>query len=146
MANTDPFLGTWKLNAAKSKFSPAFYALMKQAPPKEQTVVIRELGTDELEVTMTGTQTDGKPIATKSTSPRQGGALKIQQGNFPEGMTIVSTRIDPNTSYLTFMLNGKQVFVAESVVSKNGKTFQNTAKGTDPQGKPVESTGVYDKQ
>ena len=146
LMSTDPRLGTWKLNVAKSKLSPALYALLKQAPPKELTITFRELGTEDLEVTMTGTQTDGKPIANKSIAPRQGGALKIQQGAFPEGMTIVSTRIDPNTSYLTFMLNGKQVFVAKSAASKNGKTIQNTTKGTDPQGKPFESVEVYDKQ
>jgi hypothetical protein len=146
MPTIDPRLGTWKLNVAKSKFSPAFYALMNQAPPKEQTMVFRELGTDELEVTITGVQTDGKPIATKSTSPRQGGALKIQQGNFPEGMTIVSTKVDPNTSYLTVMLNGKQILVSQGVVSKNGKTMRNTAKGTDAQGKPIEQVTVLDKQ
>jgi hypothetical protein len=146
MANSDPRLGTWKLNVAKSKFSPALYALMKQASPKEQTVVVRELGTDELEVTITGVQTDGKPIATKSTGPRQGGAVKIQQGALPEGLAIVSTKIDPNNMYVTYMLNGKQIFMIQSTISKNGKTTRNTFKGIDPQGKPIEQVALYDKQ
>jgi len=143
---TDPRLGTWKLNVAKSKFSPAFYALMNLAPPKEQTVALRELGVDELEMTITGTLTDGKAITSKSTFPRQGGAVKIQQSPLPEGMTIVSTRLDPNASFATYMLNGKQVFVGQSVVSKDGKTMRLTVKGTDPQGKPFEQVTVLDKR
>lgn len=146
MSNIDPRLGTWKLNIAKSKFSPAYLALMKQAPPKEGTVVLRELGTDELELAMTGTQADGKPIAIKSISPRQGGAVKIQQSPLPEGTTIVLTRIDPNDSFATYMLNGRQVFVGQSVISKDGKTMRNTAKGTDAQGKPFEHVTVFNKQ
>jgi hypothetical protein len=146
MANVDPTVGTWKLNVAKSKFSPVLLALLNQAPPKEETVVFRELGTDEFEATITGAQTDGKPIAVKSTSPRQGGAVKIQQGNLPDGMTLVVTRIDQNNSYLTFMLNGKQILVCQSVISKDGKKTTNTYKGLDPQGKPFEQVAVFDKQ
>lgn len=146
MSAIDPRFGTWKLNVAKSKFSPAYLALMKQSPPKEGTVVLRELGTDELELIMTGTQADGKPIAIKSVSPRQGGAVKIQQSPLPEGTTLVLTRIDPNNSFVTYMLNGKQVLVSQSIISKNGKTMRNTAKGTDAQGKPFEHVTVFDKQ
>ena len=146
MANVNPRIGTWKLDVAKSKFSPFFLTLMKQTPPKEQTIVYRELGTNEFEMTMTGTQADGKPIAIKTTSPQQGGAVKIMQGALPEGMTLVATKIDPSNSYLTAMLNGKQVFVGQSVVSKDGKTMRNTAKGIDPQGKPFESLSVFVKQ
>ena len=146
MPTIDPRLGTWKLNVAKSKFSPVLVAFMKQAPPKEETIVYRELGTDEFEMTVAGTQTDGKPIAGKTTSPRQGGLVKIQQGPFPEGTTIVTTRIDSNKSYVTVMLNGKQVLVGQNAVSKSGKQMTTTIKGADPQGKPFEQVTVFDKQ
>ena len=62
MSNIDPYLGTWKLDVAKSIFSPALLAVMKMAPPKEETAVMRAVGTDEFELTITGTQTDGKPF------------------------------------------------------------------------------------
>ena len=146
MSNIDPYLGTWKLDVAKSKFSPVLQAFMKMAPPKEERAVFRELGTDELELTITGTLTDGKPIAVKSTAPRQGGVAKIQQSPLPEGMTIVSTKIDPNNSYATYMLNGKQVFVGQSVISKNGKEMRITTRGMDAQGKPFEQLAVFAKQ
>jgi hypothetical protein len=146
MVNVDPRIGTWKLNVTKSKFSPVWLAAMKQAPPKEETVVFRELGAGEYELAITGSQTDGKPIAVIGTFPRQGGAVKIQQGVLPEGMTIVSTKIDPKNSYATYMLGGKQVFVAQSVVSKDGKQMQVKTMGMDPQGKAFEQLLVFAKQ
>jgi hypothetical protein len=146
MSNIDPRVGAWKLNVGKSKFSPALLALMKVTPPKDETMVYRELSPDEFEMTITGTQTDGKPIAGKSTLPRQGGVVKIQQGPFPEAVTVVATRIDSNNSYLTYMLNGKQFLLGQSVVSKNGKQMTTTIKGADPQGKPFEYVAVFDKQ
>jgi hypothetical protein len=146
MSNTNPAVGTWKLDVGKSNFSPVFLALMHATPPKEETILIREVGTDEFELTVTGVQTDGKPIAAKSTAPRQGGAVKIQQGPFPEGMAIVSTRIDPNNGYATYMMNGKQIFVAQTAISENGKTMQVTTGGMDAQGKPFEQLLVFAKQ
>ena len=53
----DPFVGTWKLNTAKSKFKQG------QAP-KEQTVTITEVGSN-LEVTVQRTGSDGKSIYEK---------------------------------------------------------------------------------
>ncbi len=146
MSNVDPFLGTWKLDVAKSKFVPAFLAFMKATPPKEETFVFREVGTDELELAATGIQTDGKPIAGKSTAPRQGGAVKFQQNPFPEGMTVVSTRIDPHSTITTYMMNGKQVFVAQSAISKNGKSMRVTIRGADAQGNPFEQLVLFVKQ
>lgn len=146
MPNIDPRLGTWKMDVAKSKFSPAWLAMMKMTPPKEEKLVFREVGADEIELAITGTQTDGKPISGKSTSPRQGGAVKLQESPFPEGMAVVFTRMDPNNSIATYMLNDKQLFMAQLAVSKNGKSMQVTFKGMDAQGKPFESLGVFVKQ
>ncbi len=72
--------------------------------------------------------------------------MKIQQGPYPESVTLVATRIDSNNSYLTYMLNGKQFLLGQSVVSKNGKQMTTTIKGADPQGKTFEYVAVFDKQ
>jgi hypothetical protein len=145
MPNIDPRIGIWKLNVAKSKFSPALLAIMQQAPPKEETMVYRELGTDEYEMTMTGVLTDGKPINVKGIVPRQGGTVTILQGNLPPGFSVVATKIDPSNSYATFMVNGKQLFLGQSIVSKNGKTMRVTDTGTDARGTPFEHLLVFDK-
>jgi len=61
----DPFVGTWKLNHAKSKYKTG-------APAKEQTVTIAESGSD-LDVTVSGTSADGMPFSSHYTVPAAGG-------------------------------------------------------------------------
>lgn len=136
----DPAVGTWKLNVVKSKFAPS-----TQASPKVQTLVIREVG-EQSETTITGARTDGSPISSKFTFPLQGGAVKYQQGGFAEGVSGIGTRIDANTVLFTTIQNGKQIEMEQCAVSKDGKTMNCTAKGTDAKGKPFESLTVYDKQ
>jgi hypothetical protein len=47
----DPFLGTWKLNSAKSIYS-------KGTPPNEEVLIIGSVGRD-LDVAVKGTAADG---------------------------------------------------------------------------------------
>lgn len=50
---TDPMMGTWKLNEAKSTLAPE--------TPKFRTIVFQPVG-DKVKITMDGTDADGKPI------------------------------------------------------------------------------------
>jgi surface antigen len=52
---SDPFAGTWTLNSAKTKYTTG-------TPPKNVTIVIEEQGAN-LQVTATGTSSDGSPIS-----------------------------------------------------------------------------------
>lgn len=135
-----PLEGTWKLNAAQSKFAP------NQADaPKEETMVFRVVG-DLFELTITGTQKDGAAIAEKCTSPINGGVFKVLQPAPTEGESYVETKLEPGNRFLTTLKNGKQIEVQHLVLSKDGKTMTITAKGTDAKGKPFESVAVSDKQ
>jgi hypothetical protein len=53
-AQTDPFLGTWQLNLAKSKYTPG-------PPPKSLTVNVQAEG-QGLKATTTGVNAEGNPI------------------------------------------------------------------------------------
>ena len=55
----DPFVGTWELNVAKSEFPSALLEALGIAKPEQETIVIRELNGDELEILVTGTHMDG---------------------------------------------------------------------------------------
>ena len=136
----EPWVGTWKLNIAKSKFPPS-----AEAAPREGTIVVRELGADEFELALTRTQTDGSHSSQRLTWPQKGGALKSQTAP-SEGRSSVVTMIEPGEWYTTALQNGKQVQLIHSVVSKDGKTMRLTVKGTDAQGKPSEQLAVFDKQ
>ncbi len=70
----DPSVGTWKLNIAKSKLAPS-----TEAPVKEQTAVIREVG-DQWEIVFSGKRTDDTSFSTQATRPKPGGVVKFLTG------------------------------------------------------------------
>lgn len=135
----DLTVGTWKLNAAKSKFAPS-----TEAPTKELMEVKRELGNDQVEIAETGTRTDGSKISVKFTHPQNGGI--VTDSSTPKGQMSVATVIGPGELYETVLQNGKQVEFYHVVVSKDGKTLTVTDKGSDAKGKPFENISVFDKQ
>ena len=68
----DPLIGTWKLNAAKSKARPG------ASLPKEQTDVCRELDTNQIECVTKSINADGSAGTLTITFPSQGGMVKLQ--------------------------------------------------------------------
>ncbi len=139
----DPIIGTWKLNTAKSKFSPAI--LRGQAPLKEAIMTIRELG-EQIEIIYKGMRTDGSPVLQQSTFPREGGVLKYQTGSPGDGVAVIFTRFDPYNGCFTRLQDGKQVYVNVTFISKDGKIQQDDYKGTDARGIAFEQTVVYERQ
>lgn len=134
----DPFVGTWKLDPSKSKHSG------NGPNAKEATLVIEEQS-DNYHVTVTGTNSDGSPLSVKYTVPMKGGTGQVEAGGDVFD-AVSSKRIKSNQRENTYMKGGKNAGTRRSVVSKDGKTLTNTFKGTDPQGNPVTSTQVFDKQ
>jgi hypothetical protein len=132
----DPFVGTFKLNLAESKWP--------SSPPKELTFVVASQGGDYL-VTGTGTEADGKPISLKFTYPKKGGPVAYTEGGPPSGTSVTSKKTDDYTLDFTTTLDGKVVEILHCVVTKDGKTITNTGKGTDAQGNP-DRVEVYHRQ
>jgi hypothetical protein len=135
LAQSNPFVGTWKLNSAKTKYTSG-------APPKEETVTIQTAG-DQDQTTATGTAADGSAFSLKYEVPDKGGAGKVLDGPFD---SISSKRVDDNTIESTFMKGGKEIRHIRGVVSKDGKTLRVTIKGTDAQGKIASGVLVLEKQ
>ena len=134
----DPFVGTWKLNVAKSKFA-------KGREVKESTVIIVRQG-DNAMVTVNGIDGAGKAISVKYTVPAAGGTENFAEGGPPAGMTVVANRVDDRTVDSTSTMNGKQVGTSHAVVSANGKTLTVTQNGVDEKGKAYTSMSVYNRQ
>ena len=132
----DPFVGTWKLNLSESHYTTG-------TPPKEQTVTTSESG-DNQDTTVTFTPTEGSVISYHFMTPVKGGTGSVVQGAGFDAVT--AKRINENTRELHFAQGAKEVRTARVTVSKDGKSMRTTLKGTDPQGKPVDATLVYDKQ
>jgi hypothetical protein len=135
-AQSDPFIGTWQLNLAKSKYSPG-------PPPKSVSVNFQAEGQNH-KLTTTGINAEGKPIL--------GGPTRIYDG-MPHPVTgnpafdaVTWTRVDPFTVIFSRTKAGKLVQIETNVVSQDGRTAIDTVIGTDANGRPINNVGVYDKQ
>ncbi len=129
----DPFVGTWKLNTAKSK-NPAL---------KSQTFIIEPFD-GGLRWTSENVGIDGKPA-------KGGWAGKYDGKDYPlTGGTdydaIAATKLNANTFDSVLKKGGKEVGAGHGVVSENGKTLTLTAKYKNAQGKAVSEIEVYEKQ
>ena len=142
----DPFVGTWELNVAKSEFPSALLEALGIAKPEQETIVIRELNDDELEIIVTGTHIDGSPNSQKQAVPKQGGIVKFQQGGPPKGSYYVETKINENEKYRTLLNNGKQGTLLHSVITRDGKAMKLSITGMDNQGKPFGGLYFFEKQ
>jgi hypothetical protein len=132
----DVSLGTWKVNVAKSKYSPG-------PAPKAQTVKYEATG-DNMKITVDGTDTTGKPIHNEWTGKFDGKDYAVKGD--PDTDMRAYRRIDDYTTEIVAKKAGKVTTTTKSVYSKDGKTRTSTATGTDPRGQKVDNTIVYEKQ
>jgi hypothetical protein len=133
----DTNVGTWKLNLAKSTYSPG-------PAPKSQTLKIEAWGTDGVKYTADGFGADGKPTHTEFQAKYDGKDYPFT-GN-PDADVLSYKRIDPNTLEATTTLKGKNTTAIKVVVSADGKTRTVTQTGTNAQGQALNVSSVYDKQ
>jgi hypothetical protein len=132
----DPAIGTWKLNVAKSTFSPG-------PAPKSQirsyaesaqgtALTVKTTAADGKESTVTLTfKDDGKPYPTS--------------GN-PDFDTVSVTRVNAMTTHSTQTKAGATVGTGVRTVSKDGKTLTFAQKGTHAGGAKYDDVSVYDRQ
>jgi hypothetical protein len=132
----DNQVGTWKLNVAKSKYSPG-------PAPKEGTLTV-ESQPNGLKITIHGTDAEGKPVHMEF-SPKYDGK-DVPATGMPGADTINMKKIDDYTVESVSKKGGKPLITTTSVVSKDGKTRTTTQKGTNAKGEKVNNTIVYDKQ
>jgi len=90
LAADDASMGTWKLNEAKSKFSPG--------APKNTTVVYEAAG-DSVKVTVDGVGADGKPSHNKWTGKFDGKDYPVTGDSSAD--TRSYKRVDAHTLKLT---------------------------------------------
>jgi hypothetical protein len=137
-AQSNPLVGTWKLNLAQSKFDPG-------PAPKSLTRTVEAQG-DGVKYTFDGVAADGKPIA-------YGFAVKFDgkdnpiNGSIPSGAdTIAAKRLSPNTFEATLKAGGKVLGTSKVTVSKDGKVTTVDSSGTSTAGVKAHDVQVFDKQ
>lgn len=135
-AAADQQSGTWKLNPAKSKYSPG-------PAPKSVTLKV-DSDADSIKLTADGIDAAGNPTHVEYTAKYDGKDYPLT--GVPNADTVAVKRIDVSTVQSTIKKADQVVMTVTSVLSKDGKTRTSTFKGKDAQGADVNNVVVYDKQ
>ena len=135
-AQTDPIIGTWKLDIAKSSFKPG-------PAPKSVTVLVEAAGKG-IKVSVDAVNADGATSKWGFTTLRDGKEVPVT-GN-PIYDTATTTQDNPNAGTTVYKKGGKTIVTSKLAVSADGKTMTLTSTGTDPTGQAVHNTSVYTKQ
>jgi hypothetical protein len=137
-AQSNPAIGTWKLNVEKSKYNPG-------PAPKSLTRTLEAQG-ENVKYSFEGVSAEGTGVAYSFTVAFDGKESPIT-GSMPGGADAISIkRIDASTFEATLTKAGKVIGTAKSEISKNGKVTTVTAQGTNAEGQTTNSSAVYDKQ
>ena len=119
----DPQMGHWKLNEAKSKFTP---------------------GTTKNTMVVPGVNANGKSTNNEWTGKFDGKNYPVTGDPTSEARSY--KKIDDRTLQLILWYHGRVMATGRIVVSADGKSRTVTTNGTDAKGKKVKNTSVYDKE
>jgi hypothetical protein len=133
--SADPVLGTWKLNASKSKYSPG-------PAPTEQTRVY-EANPKGIKVTVKTIEADGQMSTVLITANYDGKDYPVVGS--PDYDAIELKKIDEYTSESTLLHGPVVVATARREVSRDGKTMTITYKTPPYREHPINNLAVFDK-
>jgi hypothetical protein len=137
-AQSNPLVGTWKLNVTKSKFDPG-------PGPQSLTRTVEAQGAG-VKYTFEGVGADGKPVAYGFSVLFDGKDNPIS-GAMPSGAdTISAKRTDSHHYVATQKKGGKEIAISKVTVSKDGKVTTVEQTGTTASGAKSHDVQVYDKQ
>ena len=135
-AQSVPWLGTWQLNLAKSKFRPG-------PPPRSQTLIIAQEGQNVRDTVQVidaqGNASTGVIVHVYDGQPHPATTS-------PDFDATVLTRVDANTLIFNRLKAGKLIQVGTFVVSQDGKTLTIAFTGIDGKGQALNTIAVFDKQ
>ena len=134
-ATMGTWMGTWKLNEAKSKIAAG--------ATKNPTVAYTAAG-DNLVVTVDGITSEGKPVHHVWTGKIDGKDYPVTGD--PSGDTRSYRKIGDSTLEFVGKRGGKVTVIGRVSHSADGKIRTVTSRVTDAKGKKIKSTAIYDKQ
>jgi hypothetical protein len=135
MAADDAFMGTWKLNEAKSKMGSG---------ASQNSMVVYAADGENVKITTDGKDADGKPSHSEWVGKFDGKDYPVTGD--PNAETRSYTKVNDTTLRAVNKKGGKATMEVDIVLAADGKSRTVTFNGTDSMGKKVTSTGVYDKQ
>jgi hypothetical protein len=135
-AKPNPFLGTWVLNVAKSKYTGA-------PAPKSSTAVYSAAG-GGIHVVATGTNAAGAPTRVEYTANFDGKDYAVTGS--PDYDMVSLKRVFSNKITFTRKRGGTVVQTGSMTVSKDGRTRTVITDGTNAAGQKIHSVGVYERK
>jgi hypothetical protein len=135
-AQSNPLIGTWALNVAKSTLAGA--------PPTSLTRVVEPWESDGIKGTGTLVRPDGTRANEVFTAHYDGMNYRIT--GEPAFDTIALKRVDGSTTGITVKKDGKVVATGTLVVSSNGKMLTETQTVTNAEGQKVNRVRVFNRQ
>ena len=137
MSQTEALFGTWKMNAAKSTYSP-------DPVPKSNTAKW-EAFQGGVKLTVDVVPAKGETQHYESSGKFDGKDNPVT-GNYPDGDAMAFSKTDASTYEVESKKGGKTTLKAHIVVAADGKTRITTQTGKDAQGRTVNNTTFYEKQ
>jgi hypothetical protein len=128
------WLGTWKLNVAKSTYEPG-------PPPMSETRVYEAWEDDGVKATFIRVQADGTRVTLGYSAHHDGKDYKYTGS--PDVDTIA---LNTNDDESKLKKRGKVVLTVKGVMSSNGKVWTLTVTGMNAKGQKVNHITVFDKQ
>jgi len=135
-AAADALSGTWKMNPAKSKYSPG--------PAPKSLIVVIKSDENEYTVEANGVDADGKPTHVAYSAKFDG--KDYPATGIPNADTVSVKRIDADTVETTQKKGSQLVMTVTTKVSKDGKTRTSSFVGKDAEGHEVHNVVTFEKQ
>ena len=136
LAQNDSQVGVWKLNVAKSKYSPG-------PAPTSATTTIEAAGA-ATKVTVDQDMADGTKRHYTFTASYDGKEAPVV-GNNPDADTVARTRVNASTVRTISKKDGKATTTQTSAVSSDGKTRTVTTTGVNAKGQKMNNVAVYER-
>ncbi|HMI18350.1 MAG TPA: hypothetical protein VK533_02265 [Sphingomonas sp.] len=132
----DPVSGTWKLNVARSKFTPG--------PGWQSQIRVYAAAPTGVSVTWTGIDAGGEAMRVNYTYAYDGRDYAMAGSASYD--TLNAVRIDKWTVRSEEKRDGKTVGIAVRKVSRDGKILTITDEGTNRKGLPFSQLLIFDRQ
>jgi hypothetical protein len=133
---SDPLVGTWIMNAGKSKFNPG--------PTPKSITVTYEPAAKGLHVVSVIVTQDGTSATSEYTAAYDGKDYPIT--GVPQVETVQLRQIDALTSERIDKRGGQRVQSYTRQVYADGRTMIVTQKGADAMGSLVDHTMIFEKK
>ena len=131
----DNWLGTWKLNVAKSKFVPG-------PPPQSMTIKFEPAADGAITLTADGVDGEGKATHLEYAAKFDG--TEVPWTGNPNADSAAPRRLDANRYENVWKKDGKVVVTVTATVSADGKTLTVIQRGKDAKGQVMDMTEVFE--